>query len=125
MAYREALAASQRLPLIEANLDADLVELAPHRHRNAAKRPVDFVLEFELPHHGGNLARAKFLSRLSSHPDYGSSQADFSIRPRAAPLDPKASMDDAHRDNGAPPNLCKNERDSGARRKVENAPKGR
>src|SRR6266851_10270404 len=102
MADREALAASQRLPLIEADLDADLVELAPHRHRNAAKRPMDFVLEFELPHHGGNLVRAKLTSRLSSRPDYGSSQADFSIRPRAAPLDPKASMDDAHRDNGAP-----------------------
>src|SRR5579862_3568280 len=51
MTNHQPFAARQMLPLVEADLDAELIELAPRRHRQARKRTVNLVLELEFPNH--------------------------------------------------------------------------
>src|ERR1700751_4524927 len=52
MANRQALAAPERLPLLEPDFHSDPVELAPHRHRHGRERRMYLVLELELANHG-------------------------------------------------------------------------
>ena len=51
VANRETFVLRERLPLIEADLDADAVELTADGHRDTCEAMMDLVFEFESPDH--------------------------------------------------------------------------
>jgi hypothetical protein len=78
MADREALAAVQRLPLLEPDFQADAIELAPHRHRHALQALVHLVFEFEFADHL-DLRRAAQLSGCNMQPRGSRSRASIVV----------------------------------------------
>src|SRR5260221_4100724 len=91
MTNRQPLVLGERLPLLKADLHANAVELAPHRHRHARQTMMHFVFEVKSPNHSPT--SPVLISH--SEPRQLPSSPHSSIVPQAPPLDLNASMNDA------------------------------